>query len=184
VLGDIGFTGVTHWSLSRTAANDLPSPLIMSEDPSSPPATTSTPVTTASPPDVPPSEPQVSLTFLLVSGRRRTMSYEPATTIRRVQEMLWNTWPTDWTDERPPTPSYLRILYLGKVLQDEETLISLKLPLTPAGPTIVHLSIRQQPLSTEDDLNKKKKRRRDNVSNNATSDPSQSSAGCCGCIIC
>lgn len=31
---------------------------------------------------------------------------------------------TDWQDERPPAPSYLRILYLGKILQDEDTLMS------------------------------------------------------------
>ena len=30
----------------------------------------------------------------------------------------------EWQDERPPAPSYLRILYLGKILQDEDTLIS------------------------------------------------------------
>lgn len=28
----------------------------------------------------------------------------------------------DWQSERPPSPSYLRILYLGKILQDEDTL--------------------------------------------------------------
>lgn len=33
-------------------------------------------------------------------------------------------WSADWQDERPPAPSYLRILYLGKILQDEDTLIS------------------------------------------------------------
>src|ERR1700728_4631041 len=31
---------------------------------------------------------------------------------------------TDWKDDRPPAPSYLRILYLGKILQDEDTLTS------------------------------------------------------------
>lgn len=30
----------------------------------------------------------------------------------------------EWQDERPPAPSYLRILYLGKILQDEDTLSS------------------------------------------------------------
>lgn len=30
----------------------------------------------------------------------------------------------EWQDERPPAPSYLRILYLGKILQDEDTLAS------------------------------------------------------------
>jgi hypothetical protein len=27
-----------------------------------------------------------------VSGRRRTMSFEPETTIGRVKELVWNTW--------------------------------------------------------------------------------------------
>lgn len=31
---------------------------------------------------------------------------------------------SEWQDERPPSPSYLRVLYLGKMLQDDETLIS------------------------------------------------------------
>lgn len=43
--------------------------------------------------DVIPQTPQVSLTFLLVSGRRRTMSFEPETTIGRVKELVWNAWP-------------------------------------------------------------------------------------------
>lgn len=30
---------------------------------------------------------------------------------------------TEWQDERPPAPSYLRVLYLGRMLQDDETLI-------------------------------------------------------------
>lgn len=38
--------------------------------------------------------PQCSLTFLLVSGRRRTMSFEPETTIGRVKELVWNAWPS------------------------------------------------------------------------------------------
>jgi len=41
-----------------------------------------------------PQTPQVSLTFLLVSGRRRTMSFEPETTVMRVKELLWNAWPS------------------------------------------------------------------------------------------
>jgi len=30
----------------------------------------------------------------------------------------------DWQDERPPAPSYLRVLYLGRMLQDDESLSS------------------------------------------------------------
>lgn len=40
-----------------------------------------------------PQIPQVSLTFLLVSGRRRTMTFEPETTVGRVKELVWNAWP-------------------------------------------------------------------------------------------
>ncbi|CAL1709368.1 unnamed protein product [Somion occarium] len=69
-----------------------------------------------------PHVPQVSLTFLLVSGRRRTMSFDHEATVGRVKELVWNAWPNDWQDERPPGPSYLRILYLGKILQDDDTL--------------------------------------------------------------
>jgi predicted GTPase len=40
-----------------------------------------------------PQTPQTALTFLLVSGRRRTMSFDPDTTVGRVKELVWNAWP-------------------------------------------------------------------------------------------
>jgi hypothetical protein len=73
------------------------------------------------------------------------MSFDPETTIGRVKELVWNTWPegvcvpifvlfrahitslvidNEWQSERPPAPSYLRLLYLGKMLQDDDTLTS------------------------------------------------------------
>jgi len=93
-----------------------------------------------------PQVPQTLVQFLLVSGRRRSMAFDPETTVGRVKELAWNSWPNDWQDERPPAPSFLRILYLGKILQDDDTLTQLKFPSytppEPATPTIVHLSIR------------------------------------------
>ncbi|KAJ6583171.1 hypothetical protein B0H10DRAFT_1701098, partial [Mycena sp. CBHHK59/15] len=109
-----------------------------------------------------PHTPQTPLTFLLVSGRRRTMAFDPATTVGRVKELVWNAWPSDpeWQAERPPAPAFLRILYLGKILQDEDTLAQLGFPAhTPAPvpapapappPTIVHLSIRAYAPPAED----------------------------------
>ena len=41
-----------------------------------------------------PQIPQTYLTFLLISGRRRTMSFEPESPIGRVKELAWNSWPT------------------------------------------------------------------------------------------
>lgn len=71
------------------------------------------------------------------------MSFEPETGIGRVKELIWNAWPTgkptfhgldifcillmngsDWQEEKPPAPSYLRVLYLGKMLLDDDTLAS------------------------------------------------------------
>ena len=50
--------------------------------------------------DAIPQTPQVSLTFLLVSGRRRTMSFEPETTVGRVKELVWNAWPSGESSHR------------------------------------------------------------------------------------
>ena len=38
--------------------------------------------------------PQTYLTFLVISGRRKTMSFEPETTVVRVKELVWNAWPS------------------------------------------------------------------------------------------
>ncbi len=55
------------------------------------PETTSLPELSENPPV--PQMPQTYLTFLLISGKRRTMSFEPDTSIGRVKELVWNSWP-------------------------------------------------------------------------------------------
>ena len=40
-----------------------------------------------------PQTPQIYISFLLISGRRRTMSFEPETAVGRVKELAWNSWP-------------------------------------------------------------------------------------------
>ncbi|KAF5380769.1 hypothetical protein D9757_007111 [Collybiopsis confluens] len=100
-----------------------------------------------------PPTPIVSICFLLISGKRKVMTFEPETTVGRAKELLFHSWPTgpDWSDERPPAPSYLRILHLGKILQDEDSLKACNFPAhtpstspssVPAVPSIVHLAIR------------------------------------------
>ncbi|KAI0646159.1 ubiquitin-related domain-containing protein [Trametes meyenii] len=135
-----------------------------------------------------PQTPQVHLTFLLVTGRRRTMSFEPETTVGRVKELVWNAWPNDWQDERPPAPSYLRILYLGKILQDEDSLDKLsfptQLPSSAPSATIVHLSVRPYAPASED-VPKKKRRNVGGQTHASGEGTSEESAGCCSsCIIC
>lgn len=155
------------------------------------------PVSSTQPPamsETVPQTPQTYLTFLLISGRRRTMSFEPESPIGRVKELAWNSWPTEWQDERPPAPSYLRVLYLGKMLQDDETLIGLKLPTyTPQPPTapgssssgpiptIMHLSIRPYAPPSEGEPKKKKKRSVNGETNDG--DEGESDTNCCHCVI-
>lgn len=147
-----------------------------------------------------PQTPQVTLTFLLVSGRRKSQSFDPATTVGRVKELVWNTWPTRdaaWPEERPPAPSYFRILYLGKILQDEETLMSVGFPTSLSSssphalPTIVHLSIRPYAIPSEDLALSKKARLASAFSRRGSSGHTDLGAddadrtGCCGgCLIC
>ncbi|KIK77895.1 hypothetical protein PAXRUDRAFT_834818 [Paxillus rubicundulus Ve08.2h10] len=51
-----------------------------------------TPDNDSSEPQIPQTQ-QVSLTFLLVSGRRKTQSFDPQTTVGRAKELVWNAWP-------------------------------------------------------------------------------------------
>ncbi|OBZ77356.1 Ubiquitin-like protein 3 [Grifola frondosa] len=135
-----------------------------------------------------PQTPLIALTFLLISGRRRTMSFEPETTVGRVKELVWNAWPNEWQDERPPAPSYLRILHLGKILQDDEILDKLSfptyLPSSAPTPTIVHLSVRSYAPPTED--TPKKKRRRTGSQNVSSGGElgQEENVPCCSCVIC
>ena len=72
---------------------------LQEELPSPPPTTTPQEqgVTTSERPDAVeesvPQTPQTYVTFLLISGRRRTMAFEPDTPIGRVKELAWNSWP-------------------------------------------------------------------------------------------
>lgn len=51
-----------------------------------------------------PQVPQTLVQFLLVSGRRRSMAFDPETTVGRVKELVWNTWPNGTLSFTPPTP--------------------------------------------------------------------------------
>ncbi|KZT22722.1 hypothetical protein NEOLEDRAFT_1157604 [Neolentinus lepideus HHB14362 ss-1] len=147
-------------------------------------------------PEAVPQTPKCGVTFLLISGKRRTMCFEPETTVGRVKELVWSAWPNDseWNDERPPAPSFLRILHLGKILQDDDTLCKLNFPVSSApwsaeqgSGTIVHLSIRPYGQANEHDGFKKKSRRRRRGGDGQGGDGSDSEgdgAGCCRCIIC
>jgi hypothetical protein len=55
-----------------------------------------------------PQIPQTLVQFLLVSGRRRSMAFDPETTVGRVKELLWNTWPNGTLSFTPRPPLHPR----------------------------------------------------------------------------
>ncbi|GAA5945396.1 hypothetical protein JCM1841_002883 [Sporobolomyces salmonicolor] len=86
------------------------------------------------------------LVLLLVSGKRRKWVVGSEETVREVRERVWREWPEEWhsTEDVPPTAKALRLLYLGRFLEDSALLSSYGLKPSPdaEGPTIVHLHIR------------------------------------------
>ncbi|CDZ98885.1 Ubiquitin domain [Phaffia rhodozyma] len=105
-------------------------------------------------PTLPPSGPanenaNVSITVLVISGQRKTFNFAQETSIGRVKEHVFFNWPSDWKSDVsiPASPSCLRVLYRGKILDDASTLSSNEI-YPSLKPTIVHLSIRMFPLST------------------------------------
>jgi hypothetical protein len=116
------------------------------------------------------------------------MAFEPETTIGRVKELVWNTWPEDgdWQNLRPPAPSYLRLLYLGRLLQDDDTITKLKIPTSNLAPhaTIVHISIRPYAPAKGAENNESLGKKRSLARRLSGDNMGDSDAGCCGCIIC
>jgi hypothetical protein len=118
-------TSDAHTSSSpSTQAQPLSSPQSPSNAQPDPPPSQSSPSNEPSQAPAPPQTPKVFLTFLLLSGQRRLMSFEPDTTVGRVKELVWNGWTSNWQgDARPHAPSYIRMIYQGKILQDDDTLL-------------------------------------------------------------
>ncbi|KAF9515718.1 hypothetical protein BS47DRAFT_1341647 [Hydnum rufescens UP504] len=143
--------------------------------------------------------PQIHLTLLLISGRRRNLSFNPQSTVLRVKEIIWNTWPAEWKDEQPPSAGFLRLLYLGKIWSDEVQLDDLDLPRSPsAHPTVIHVSVRPFLPPPDDDLARSKSKNAKRASRLITASARTPGAidgdgdaeagrggSCCGgCIIC
>ncbi|CAG8464270.1 1320_t:CDS:2 [Ambispora gerdemannii] len=85
--------------------------------------------------------PEVRLTLLLVSGKRHTFKFEHSDTIGNVKKQ--------WADETPAAASSLKIVYLGRFLEDQSTLETNKI--YAGQTTIVHLTIKNIPSTDADD---------------------------------
>jgi len=106
----------------------------------------------------------ILLECLLISGRRKRFEFDPSVEVRDVRHYVWRNWPQEWNEDCPNDIYRIRLLYLGRFLDDDVKLESLDLPI--GIPTIVHLVLRP----IEVDLNVTKAERK-------------KSAGCSCCVI-
>ncbi|KAF0396574.1 ubiquitin-like protein 3 [Gigaspora margarita] len=92
---------------------------------------------------------KISLTLLLVSGKRHTFIFDPSYTVAMVKKQVFNDWPEEWAEETVPSVSGLKIVYLGRVLDDGTTLEANKIQ---RGQSIImHLAIKNSIPSDNDD---------------------------------
>ncbi|BGP35014.1 hypothetical protein JCM10296v2_006838 [Rhodotorula toruloides] len=105
----------------------------------------------------------VEIELLLLSGKRKRWTFGTEETVAEVKDHVWHEWPDDWTkgDPAPPSVDGLRLLHLGRFLDDASTLSAAGLKSTPdfPGPLIVHLHIRtlEPPHHSHHSSKKKKK---------------------------
>ncbi|KAI8824108.1 ubiquitin-related domain-containing protein [Fimicolochytrium jonesii] len=83
---------------------------------------------------------KVNLRFLLISGRRTDLLFDPTATVDFVRSQIFEAWPGEWADEKPESPQGLRVLHQGKFFEPATTLASQKLE--PGQTVVVHLLLR------------------------------------------
>ncbi|KAK9723364.1 hypothetical protein K7432_002017 [Basidiobolus ranarum] len=94
----------------------------------------------------------VRITFLLISGKRHTLTFQPNNTISEVKQRLFDNWPSEWTEDQPTSPASLKIVHLGRFLEDSSTLASTKI--NTQIENIVHLAIKVPSQIDNNDTNK------------------------------
>ncbi|KAI8053723.1 ubiquitin-related domain-containing protein [Syncephalis plumigaleata] len=85
---------------------------------------------------------QVALTCLLVNGERHTFHFTPEASIQLAKQHIHEHWPKEWTEPRPDDIDSLKLLYLGRFLDDENTLTDNSMAANRSY--IVHLTIRRR----------------------------------------
>ncbi|WVW78271.1 hypothetical protein I302_100224 [Kwoniella bestiolae CBS 10118] len=131
-----------------------------------------------------PITPKVHVKVLIISGQSKVLSFEPELTVGRMKELIWSSWPSEWTDPaQPPSPSYLRILHAGRILQDDSTLSSNNLPVSESSslPTVIHISVRSFSIRADDDP--KKHHGLGRTTSAARSHRGEEDVGGCKCVI-
>ncbi|KAJ5635948.1 uncharacterized protein N7484_009261 [Penicillium longicatenatum] len=108
--------------------------------------------------------PSLDITLLLTTGsrhpftidgpylRKRSVNvenYDPfAMSVYTLKELIWREWRADW-ETRPSSPSSIRLISFGKLLDDKSPLSESKF--NHDAPTVVHMTVKPQEVVDEED---------------------------------
>ncbi|KAL4788711.1 ubiquitin-related domain-containing protein [Aspergillus varians] len=110
------------------------------------------------------SGPSLTIVLLLITGtrhpfkidsnylRKREVSvdnYDPfAMSVYTLKELIWRAWQEDW-EPRPSSPSSIRLISFGKLLDDKSPLSDSKF--SSDAPNVVHMTVKPQEIVDEED---------------------------------
>ncbi|KAJ5653793.1 hypothetical protein N7490_000796 [Penicillium lividum] len=108
--------------------------------------------------------PSLDITLLLTTGsrhpftidgqylRKRSVNvenYDPfAMSVYTLKELIWREWRSDW-ETRPSSPSSIRLISFGKLLDDKSPLSESKF--NHDAPNVVHMTVKPQEVVDEED---------------------------------
>jgi hypothetical protein len=141
-----------------------------------------------------PKGPELVLTLLVISGLRITMkldshylashssltafSHPEKVSIGAFKSCIYSCWQEDWGATAPASSASIRLIYLGKVLQDDQTFEECKI-ISENAHNVVHLSVKSASFELEpSDKVKQPKGRFRNRSGQGEGE-SRSGGGCC-----
>ncbi|RHZ59444.1 uncharacterized protein CDV56_106530 [Aspergillus thermomutatus] len=110
------------------------------------------------------SGPSLTITLLLITGSRHPFeidgkylrkrgvnveSYDPfAMSVYTLKELIWKEWRQDW-ELQPTSPSSIRLISFGKLLDDKSPLSDCKF--NKDAPNVVHMTVKPQEIVDEED---------------------------------
>ncbi|KAA8650366.1 hypothetical protein EYZ11_000751 [Aspergillus tanneri] len=155
-----------------TQTKELDPPLathVPSEEPSEAKATEDAPEPASQPPNASTKEteslgPSLLITLLLITGSRHPFridgnylrkqsinvaNHDPfAMSVYTLKELIWREWRPEW-EPRPSSPSSIRLISFGKLLDDKAPLSDSKF--NHDAPNVVHMTVKPQELIEEED---------------------------------
>ncbi|KAL4935652.1 hypothetical protein BDV06DRAFT_124047 [Aspergillus oleicola] len=110
------------------------------------------------------SGPSLTIILLLITGTRypfkidanylrkrevNVENYDPfAMSVYTLKELIWRAWQDDW-EPRPTSPSSIRLISFGKLLDDKSPLSDSKF--SSDAPNVVHMTVKPQEIVDEED---------------------------------